>query len=218
MAQALSNTPGKKRRGKRQPGLGHNLRLTNDERRALFLAHLNELRRLADAVNDAKELAKPALAAVKVAASARRKASDAARDNGFNPANLERYLAELRRSPAGLQASANQERLERTWAGLPHGLPVHPKPQMQLEMDALRDYRAEGRRAGLMGEPGLPPEGVVGDDMQQWMTGWGEGQSEIAWALDEQTRIAQMREFEGRPAEEAPQPAPQPANDNVAAE
>lgn len=213
MAQTFNpKTPGK-RRGKRQPSLGHNLRLSDEERKALFLAHLHELRRQDENVNDAKELAKPALASIKAAATARRKARDSAADDGFNVNNLDRYLAELKRSPASLQTEANQVRLERTWAGLPQGIPRHPMDEdgsRQLEMNALRDYRAEGKRAGLMGEQALAPDGVVGEDLQRWMDGWGDGQSEIAWALSERPRIDKLRQFEGNDAKEAMQPA----NDN----
>lgn len=77
-------------------------------------------------------------------------------------------------SPEGeALARAEVDRLIRVakWMGADIG------QQLEL-MDTVpqRDWYEDGKRAGLAGETGKPPEGLVQEDGQKWLTGWQAGQ------------------------------------------
>lgn len=63
------------------------------------------------------------------------------------------------------------------------------------------DFRAIGLAAGLAGKDGSPPPQLKGDEQQQWVSGWQEGQRAHIMAMERRSQAAAA----------APAPAPAPA-------
>src|SRR5215469_1827259 len=144
--------------------IGHNSKLSDDERRALTLHH-QKLYVAADALvekakSDRKAIADQAKADLGKGVMSDIKDMIAAKDEKTAKGNIERAL-----------------RLAR-WMGLPVGTQVNL-------FDAPVDDRAksEGMTAGMEGKICEPPRHLAATAHQEWIAGWHEGQTILAGAF-----------------------------------
>lgn len=160
--------------------------LTEEEREALWLAHLDKIRgRQGDvdrAMNTVKEIRKTL-----------NKVRNEAKADGFPLHVVDRILKDEGRSRGDLRLEAEQERWMRERAGLPVGgqgelFTATPAAVMD-ELDA----EAEGYRAGIRGDGPEVPKKIDPSLHQAWLKGRQAGQERNAWALSESGKIVDRR-------------------------
>lgn len=144
--------------------IGHNSKLTDDERRALTLHHLH-LYSAADALvekakSDRKAITDQAKADLGKGAIADIKDMIKTKDEKAFRGNVERAL-----------------RLAR-WMGLPVGTQVS-----LFDVPTDERHKNEGMTAGMEGERCEPPKHLPATAAQQWIAGWHEGQTTLMGAF-----------------------------------
>lgn len=172
----------------RDAQIGDNVGLTElEQREALFLSHLAACRignkNLADIMEQ-----------VKVIRSARTKARNLAREEGFPLAKIDDILKKEGMSQKDLQAEADLFRWMDQMAGLPVGGQADMFKATPAEVKDGVDYEAEGYRAGIRAAEPNPRLHMVPPRFdQEWLKGYHAGQERNAWAMSEKGKIIDRR-------------------------
>jgi hypothetical protein len=152
--------------------------LTDDQRQVLFFQH----KRALEAAVTAKDRAVSDLRNVKKAAKV---------DLGEHAVeDLEIALKlDTPSGEAAMRAQIERQIRVARWMGADIG------QQLDL-LDTLpaRDWRADGKRAGLAGENATPPDGISQGDGQLWLEGWHEGQAVLVEGFGKKTTTVEGAE------------------------
>jgi hypothetical protein len=197
LARSVSDTTTRK---KAAPAI--NNELTDEEREALYLKHLN-------ACEEQDEILADATAGMKLIRSARNKTRNAAQNDGFPLAMLDRVLKKRRAtSQRQLEVDAELEHWMNTKAGVPVGGQYEMFAKTPAEVKDALDYENEGRRMGLAGKPCEAPFGMHPRFKGDFDKGWMDGQKRL---VESGAVVTKLEERRHKDALGEPVVAPEPA-------
>jgi hypothetical protein len=184
------------------PGVGHNGDVPEE---ALFLSHLNKLRKQAGVVAEKK-------AAYDAEKATMTDLFRMAKVDGFTRKELQAILDDTSAAEPGARRDlvAEEERRAklRAWAGLPAGSQgdLFDTATPQEAKDELF-YEGLGYAAGLRGDDATAPTDVPPRFVQAWLRGRMSGQEKLAWGLAEAGRVVDRKpDANAAPVELEPEP------------
>lgn len=156
----------KKQEEEQTPEPGHNSALTEDEKRALFIAGVRELETLLDKKNDA---------VANVRNQRKRIVS-----YGFEPFQID-YAIKLRKDEDdGMIERRRKEAMVARFLNHPIGTQSDLFDDDSDRTPAVDRAYQEGQIAGAVGEKASSPYSPGSGQDQAWLRGWGVGQSALA--------------------------------------
>lgn len=176
--------------------------LTDDQKKALFLYHLDNCRKQNAALETAME-------AVRAVRKLRNRIRHEAHGDGFPLKKIDEILFKEGLSQKDLEVEAELFHWMDKAAGVPVGGQLELFAKTPVETKDALDWEAEGFRAGLRGHDATLPEAVPPRFHQSWLKGRMKGQEELAWGLSEAGHIVDRRADLGAGGSVQLQPEPE---------